>query len=111
MPETAPRPSAAQPGAALPAVPTQSARQAVQTAQTAQTAASSQPHNDESSTTQATPLALLNDSDKIEKEWVNKIERIIKETRHDPYRQSEQLTLAKADYMKKRYNKVIKVEK
>ena len=51
------------------------------------------------------------DSDKIEKEWVDKARKIVEQTKHDPHRQSEELTVMKADYMKQRYNKIIKVEK
>lgn len=51
------------------------------------------------------------DKDKIEKEWVDKARKIVEQTKHDPHRQSEELTVMKADYMKQRYNKIIKVEK
>jgi hypothetical protein len=49
--------------------------------------------------------------DIIEKEWVNKAKQIVERTRDDPYQQSEQLTLFKADYMKQRYNKTINTVK
>lgn len=61
--------------------------------------------------TQDNPAQASDDSDLIEKEWVTKAKRIVERTRHDPYKQSEELTLFKADYMKKRYNKTIKVSK
>ena len=51
------------------------------------------------------------DGDLIEKEWVIKAKQIIERTRNDPYQQSEDLTLFKADYMKKRYGKTIKVNR
>lgn len=66
---------------------------------------------DDSSTTKMGGSKVLQDDDLIEKEWVNKAKRIVEHTRNDPHQQSEQLTLVKADYMKKRYNKTIKVEK
>lgn len=66
---------------------------------------------DDSSTTKSTTSKVLKDDDLIEKEWVDKAKRIVEQTRSDPHRQSEELTLVKADYMKKRYNKTIKVEK
>jgi hypothetical protein len=55
--------------------------------------------------------ALLADDDKdlIEKEWVDKAKQIVERTRDDPYKQSEELTVFKADYIKKRYGKTIKV--
>ena len=62
----------------------------------------------------AAPTATLqasDDSDLIEKEWVNKAKQIVERTRDDPYRQSEELTVVKVDYMKKRYNKSIKLNK
>jgi hypothetical protein len=53
----------------------------------------------------------LTDDDLIEKEWVNKAKAIVERTRDDPYKQSEELTLVKADYMQKHYNKIIKQNK
>ena len=56
---------------------------------------------------QASDLA-ADDGDLIEKEWVNKAKAIVERTREDPYKQSEELTLLKADYLQKRYNKTLK---
>ena len=53
--------------------------------------------------------AIADDNDLIEKEWVSKAKKIIEATREDPYAQSKEITEFKADYMKKRYNKNIKV--
>jgi hypothetical protein len=55
--------------------------------------------------------ATADDNDLIEKEWVNKAKQIVERTRDDPYRQSEQLTGVKVDYLQKRYGKMIKVDK
>lgn len=55
-------------------------------------------------------LRASDDSDLIEKEWVNKAKQIVERTRDDPYKQSEELTVVKADYLKKRYNKTIKIK-
>jgi len=52
---------------------------------------------------------IADDNDLIEREWVDKAKKIIEDNRDDPYNQSKEITLFKADYMKKRYNKVIKV--
>jgi hypothetical protein len=49
------------------------------------------------------------DADLIEKEWVYKAKQIVEQTADDPYLQQAQLSRIKADYMKKRYNKDIKV--
>ena len=56
-------------------------------------------------------LRASDDSDLIEKEWVNKAKQIVERTRDDPHKQTEELTLVKVDYMKKRYNKTIKLNK
>jgi hypothetical protein len=68
----------------------------------------------QSASNQAVPatasLPTSQDSDLIEKEWVNKAKQIVERTRDDPYKQSEELTLVKADYLKKRYNKTIKIK-
>lgn len=54
-------------------------------------------------------LKARDDADLIEKEWVNKAKQIVERTRDDPYKQTEELTMVKVDYMKKRYNKSIKL--
>lgn len=69
------------------------------------------PQTDATSTTQPTGLQIEDDGDLIEKEWVNKAKQIVERNRNDPYKQSEELTVFKADYMKKRYDKTIKVSK
>ena len=65
--------------------------------------------NDVSNTTAGTTPAVADDNDLIEKEWVNKAKQIVASTRDDPYQQSKELTVFKADYMKKRYNKTLKL--
>ena len=69
------------------------------------------PQSDVSATTQATSLTVADDGDLIEKEWVDKAKRIVEANRNNPYNQSEELTVVKADYMQKRYNKTIKLNK
>lgn len=59
--------------------------------------------------TAATSATAADDGDLIEKEWVNKAKQIVEKTRDDPYKQSEELTLVKVDYMKKRYGKALKI--
>ena len=56
----------------------------------------------------ATP-AEANDLDVIEKEWVIQLKNVVSHTAHDPHAQQAEITKIKADYMKKRYNKDIKV--
>src|SRR5688500_5267774 len=51
--------------------------------------------------------AVADDGDIIEKEWVMKAKQIVEATRQDPYRQTKEIHKFKAEYMKKRYNKII----
>lgn len=55
-----------------------------------------------------TPI-IADDNDLIEKEWVLKAKEIVAKTRQDPYQQNKEVERIKADYMKKRYNKDVKV--
>ncbi len=52
---------------------------------------------------------IADDADLIEKEWVNRAKVIIAKTKDDPHLQNEEINKYKADYIKKRYNKDIKV--
>lgn len=67
-------------------------------------------------TSQTATLSGLNDQDLaaddidlIEKEWVNRAKGIIAQTSHDPHQQNKEINKIKADYIKKRYNKDIKI--
>jgi hypothetical protein len=53
--------------------------------------------------------AIADDTDLIEKEWVIKAKEIVARTKHDPYQQNKEVERVKADYLKKRYNKDVKV--
>lgn len=48
------------------------------------------------------------DTDLIEKEWVDRAKEIVEHTRDNPYEQQNALTKMKTDYMKKRYNRDVK---
>jgi hypothetical protein len=52
---------------------------------------------------------IADDTDLIEKEWVIKAKEIVERTKHDPYQQNKQVERIKAYYLKKRYNKDVKV--
>lgn len=52
---------------------------------------------------------IADDTDLIEKEWVIKAKEIVAQTAHDPHLQSREMTKFKAEYMKKRYNKDLKL--
>lgn len=47
------------------------------------------------------------DSDRIEKEWVDRAKAIVSQTRSDPYSQKNEISKTGADYRKKRFNKSI----
>lgn len=49
------------------------------------------------------------DADLIEKTWVEKAKQIVTETHGDPHKQNNEINKVKADYIKKRYNKDIKL--
>ena len=65
---------------------------------------------DNQHTTSATNPPIAEDADLIEKEWVTKAKQIVAATREDPHLQNKEINRFKADYLKKRYNKDIKVE-
>lgn len=47
------------------------------------------------------------DEDLIEKEWVDKLKKIITITKGNPYEQAKAVALLQADYLKKRYNREV----
>ncbi len=49
------------------------------------------------------------DEDLIEKEWIERAKKVVAETKHDPYLQGQQVSQLQADYLKKRYGKVVNV--
>jgi Txe/YoeB family toxin of Txe-Axe toxin-antitoxin module len=46
----------------------------------------------------------------IEKEWVQRAKSLVAQTQDDPYKQKNEMSKIKADYIKKRFNKTIPVE-
>ncbi len=52
---------------------------------------------------------IAEDIDLIEKEWVRKAKDIVNATYGDPYTQNKQISKMKVEYIKKRYNKEIKL--
>lgn len=61
-------------------------------------------------TSAATASLIADDSDLIEKEWVEKAKAIVAQTAHDPNLQTKEVGKIRADYMQKRYNKQLKLE-
>src|SRR6266576_3319080 len=50
------------------------------------------------------------DSDRIEKQWIDKAKAVVSQTQDDPYEQKNAMGHVKADYIKKRFNKTIKTD-
>ncbi len=50
-----------------------------------------------------------NNDDVIEKEWINKSKKIVKDTKGDPYRKEHEVSKLQADYLHKRYGKEVRV--
>ncbi len=65
-------------------------------------------HDSPVASTTNLPMA-ADDADLIEKEWVLKAKAIVEHTKDDPHSQNYQMSRFKADYLKKRYNKDVKV--
>lgn len=61
------------------------------------------------STSQLTQQLIADDADLIEKEWVLKAKAIVMHTKDDPHKQNQEMNKVKADYLKKRYNKDLKI--
>lgn len=50
------------------------------------------------------------DSNRIEKQWIEKAKEIVAETKSDPYKQKNEMSRAKADYIQKRFKKSVKTD-
>ncbi|MDR0397906.1 MAG: hypothetical protein LBH36_01850 [Candidatus Nomurabacteria bacterium] len=61
-------------------------------------------NNDVKTTTGNNPTA-AKDSDSIEKEWVDRVKQVLKDTKDDPYLKEEEVKALKIDYLDKRYNR------
>lgn len=57
---------------------------------------------------QVAAITASND-DVIEKEWVNKSKKILKDTKGDPYRKEHEVSKLQADYLYKRFGKQVNV--
>lgn len=53
--------------------------------------------------------AIADDNDLIEKEWVDKAKQIVNQTKEDPHLQNKEIGKMRVDYLKKRYNKEVKL--
>ena len=59
----------------------------------------------------ATVYLIADDSDVIEKEWVDRAKKIIAATANDPFVEARELSKLKANYMSKRFNKELPLAK
>lgn len=50
------------------------------------------------------------DSDRIEKEWIDKAKTVISQTKDDPFEQKNAMSKVKAEYIQKRFNKTVKTD-
>jgi len=64
---------------------------------------------DDDQTTPATP-SVDKGADRIERHWVDSAKKIINQTKDDPYKQKNEMSKFKADYIKQRFNKVVKAD-
>lgn len=56
------------------------------------------------------PQTPAHDKDRIEKQWVDKAKAVIARTQDDPYLQKDEMSKVKAEYIQKRFNKIIKTD-
>jgi hypothetical protein len=102
-PEVAPPPPAAAPSLPLPPVPPALPPTPPPPAPSTVTAPATPP----SPAIGPTPSA-AGDVDVIEKEWVDQADKIIEQTKGDPYVEEEAEEALQQDYLKKRYNHDVK---
>lgn len=62
------------------------------------------------SSNQTSAQTSAKDTDRIDKVWIDKAKAIISKTKDDPYEQKRELSRVKADYIKNRFNKTIKLD-
>lgn len=64
--------------------------------------------DDSTNLTTAQPQVSAADSDRIEKEWIDRAKTIVARTADDPFTQKNEMSKVKAEYIKKRFNKTVK---
>jgi len=50
------------------------------------------------------------DTGQIERQWVDRAKAIVAQTQDDPFKQKNEMSKVKADYIKQRFNKVVKTD-
>lgn len=66
--------------------------------------------NDPATTATAATDLPAADADRIEKQWVQRAKVIVAETQDDPHKQKSEMSKVQAEYIKKRYNKMVQVD-
>jgi hypothetical protein len=56
------------------------------------------------------PAFPADDTDHIENQWVDKVKAIVATTSEDPYKQKNEMSRVKAQYIQKRFKKTIKTD-
>ena len=79
--------------------------------QTGPPAAATAPPKTTPDTPAATAGLAAADSDLMEKEWIESIKRIEKQTRDDPYKQKDEISKSAADYRHKRFKRAVPHDK
>lgn len=65
---------------------------------------------DDTATDKSNTSSQATDTDRIEKEWVDKAKTIISSTKDDPFEQKSAMSRVKAEYIQKRFNKTIRTD-
>lgn len=60
-------------------------------------------------TSRQQPSTQSDGADELDKEWINKAKLIVEQTKQDPFTMSKEVGRAKADYLRIRFNKHIKL--
>jgi hypothetical protein len=91
------------------AAPSQQQVQAAQQVPMPQAPPTAQPNPSAGAPANAATPQIADDTDLIEKEWVIKAKEIVSKTARDPHLQNREINRFKAEYLKKRYNKDLKL--
>ena len=51
-----------------------------------------------------------NDTDRIERQWIDKAKYIVQQTKDDPYKQKDEMSRVKAEYIQQRFKKTLKTD-
>jgi len=66
--------------------------------------------DDKPASSTAVPASSAQDTDRIEKEWVDRAKAVIAKTKDDPFEQKNEMSKVKAEYISKRFNKTLRTD-